>query len=74
MQPGDTVGPTNKRRELLTLGLLFGSIYFVQGIAEPTEGLIAQPVRSVLEHRRHSVTEISSFAAMLAIPWSLKPR
>jgi MFS family permease len=61
------------RRTLVTLGLLFGAIYFVQGIAEPTEGLIAQPVRSVLERRGHSYAEISSFAAMLAIPWSLKP-
>jgi MFS family permease len=61
------------RRKLVTLGLLFGSIYFVQGIAEPTEGLIAQPVRSVLEYRGHSYAEITSFGAMLAIPWSLKP-
>jgi predicted MFS family arabinose efflux permease len=61
------------RKNLFTLGLLFGSIYFVQGIAEPTEGLIAQPVRSLLNHRGHSAGEISGFAAMLAIPWSLKP-
>ena len=61
------------RRKLVTLGLLFGSIYFVQGIAEPTEGLIAQPVRSVLEGRGHSFAEITRFGALLAIPWSLKP-
>ena len=27
---------------------MFGAMYFIQGIGEPTEGLIAQPVRSLL--------------------------
>jgi predicted MFS family arabinose efflux permease len=60
-------------RETLRLGLLFGAIYFVQGIGEPTEGLIAQPVRSILKSWGHDDAAIATFAALLAIPWSLKP-
>jgi len=52
---------------------LFGAMYFVQGIAEPTEGLIAQPVRSLLEDWNYSVSEIATFMALLALPWTLKP-
>ncbi len=36
--------PLSRQRETLGLLLLFAVMYFVQGIAEPTEGLIAQPV------------------------------
>ena len=36
--------------------LLFGMLYFVQGIVEPTEGLIAQPVRSLLKSWDHTAT------------------
>jgi MFS family permease len=55
------------------LVLLFAAMYFVQGIAEPTEGLIAQPVRSLLRSWGYSATVIAGFAALLALPWSLKP-
>ncbi len=55
------------------LGLLFGAIYFLQGIGEPTEGLIAQPVRSMLKSWGHTASEIAAFSALLAVPWSLKP-
>jgi MFS family permease len=60
-------------RETLRLGLLFGVIYFVQGIGDPTEGLIAQPVRSILKSWGRGDAAIATFAALLAIPWSLKP-
>lgn len=60
-------------RETIGLGLLFGVLYFVQGIAEPTEGLIAQPIRSQLKSWGYSATAIGSFGAMLAVPWMLKP-
>lgn len=55
------------------LGLVFGLLYFVQGIGEPTEGLISQPVRSLLKGWGHSASEIAGFMAVLGLPWSLKP-
>ncbi|MEO8497262.1 MAG: hypothetical protein ABI614_19495, partial [Planctomycetota bacterium] len=61
------------RRETTGLVLLFGAMYFVQGIAEPTEGLIAQPVRSMLKSWGYSAAGIAGFGALLALPWSLKP-
>lgn len=64
--------PTS-RREILGLSVLFAGLYFVQGIAEPTAGLIAQPVQSLLNSRGYSTEEIARFCALLALPWSLKP-
>ncbi len=60
-------------RETVPLATLFGAMYFVQGIAEPTEGLIAQPVRSMLKSWGHSTAEIGAFCALMSIPWTLKP-
>ena len=60
-------------RDVVPLGALFGVLYFVQGIAEPTEGLIAQPVRSLLASWGRSIEEIAVFSALLAAPWWLKP-
>ena len=34
---------------LLRLGWLFGALYFLQGLVEPGDGLIAQPTRAMLE-------------------------
>ena len=48
-------------------------MYFIQGVVEPTEGLIAQPVRSLLKSWGHSTTSIATFGALLSLPWSLKP-
>lgn len=55
------------------LAVLFGVLYFAQGIAEPTEGLIAQPVRTLLSSWQYPAAAIGQFAALIAIPWSLKP-
>lgn len=68
---GATMG--GERRETLGLAMLFGAIYFIQGIGEPGEGLIAQPVRSLLAGWGHSAAEIAGFTALLALPWVLKP-
>src|SRR5687768_9459194 len=57
----------------LHLGVLFGALYFLQGIGEPTDGLMAQPVRTLLGSWGMSVREIRTFSALLAIRWSLKP-
>jgi MFS family permease len=59
--------------EPVRLGLFFGAIYFLQGIGEPTEGLIAQPVRSLLKRWGHNASEITAFSSLLALPWSIKP-
>jgi len=55
------------------LGLLFGALAFCQGVAEPTEGLIAQPVQALLTRWGHGPAEVGAFAALVALPWSLKP-
>jgi hypothetical protein len=59
--------------ETVQLSALFGAIYFIQGIGEPTEGLIAQPVRSLLKSWGHTTEQITLFAAVVALPWSIKP-
>lgn len=64
---------SSARRETLSLGLLFGAMYFLQGIGEPTEGLIAQPVRSLLKSWGRDAAEIAAFGAILSIPWMIKP-
>jgi predicted MFS family arabinose efflux permease len=53
--------------------MLFGAMYFVQGIAEPTEGLIAQPVRSLLRSWDYSAAAIGRFIFFLSLPWVIKP-
>jgi MFS family permease len=55
------------------LALFFGTLYFIQGVSEPVEGLIAQPVRSILKGWGEGNARITMFSALLAIPWSLKP-
>jgi predicted MFS family arabinose efflux permease len=51
---------------------LFSALYFVQGIAEPTEGLIAQPVRSLLKSWNQDDAQISTFMVLMALPWGFK--
>ncbi|NJN52498.1 MAG: folate/biopterin family MFS transporter [Gammaproteobacteria bacterium] len=51
----------------------FGAMYFVQGIGDPTSGLIAQPVRAMLKSWGESPSAIGGFMALLALPWMLKP-
>src|SRR5947209_13688186 len=59
--------------EAWRLGLLFGALYFLQGIGEPTDGLMAQPVRSLLKAWGLGAREITAFSALLALPWMFKP-
>ncbi len=61
------------RRTTIHLGLLFAVLYFVQGLAEPGEGLIAQPVRSLLNGWKKSPSEITQFMAIVSAPWAIKP-
>ena len=65
--------PRNARYAAVRLSLLFAVIYFVQGLAEPSEGLIAQPVRSLLGRWNQSARQISQFMAIVSAPWAFKP-
>ncbi len=47
-------------------------MYFIQGVGDPTSGLIAQPVRSLLKSWGDSPATIAMFMGLLALPWSLK--
>ncbi len=51
----------------------FAVMYFVQGVGDPTSGLIAQPVRALLKSWGESPGAIGGFMALLALPWMLKP-
>lgn len=62
-----------EKKETLGLAILFGVMYFIQGIAEPNEGLISQPVRSLLKNWGHNTSEMALFFGLLALPWSFKP-
>jgi len=66
-------GIATNRANVVRLSLLFGALYFVQGIAEPTEGLIAQPVRSLLTDWGQGVAQVATFSALIGLPWAIKP-
>ena len=55
------------------LGFLFGALSFCQGIGEPTDGLASQPSWAILKRLGRSPGEMGSFAALVALPWCLKP-
>jgi MFS family permease len=63
----------NASPRFTNLAAVFALLYFTQGIAEPTEGLIAQPIRSLLKDRGFDATAIGLFAAVISIPWMIKP-
>jgi Na+/melibiose symporter-like transporter len=48
-------------------------MYFIQGIGEPTEGLIAQPVKKLLTEWELGAAGVTRFMALLAVPWMIKP-
>jgi hypothetical protein len=62
-----------QRPSPLALSTLFGALHEVQGIGEPTEGLVAQPVRSLLRSWGDDAAQISAFMALLSLPWMSKP-
>jgi predicted MFS family arabinose efflux permease len=51
----------------------FATLYFVQSVGDPTSGLIAQPVRSLLKAWGESPAELAGLMALLAVPWTIKP-
>lgn len=57
----------------LRLGLLFGALYFLQGLVEPSDGLIAQPMRARFERWSWDASAIGGAAFLISLPWVLKP-
>jgi Na+/melibiose symporter-like transporter len=55
------------------LSVLFGLLYFVQGIVEPTEGLLSQPIKSLLRNWGYPAASAAWFIAILSLAWSIKP-
>jgi predicted MFS family arabinose efflux permease len=55
------------------LSVLFGLFYFIQGISEPTDGLLSQPVLSLLKSWGQNAEQIATFSFLLALPWAIKP-
>ena len=69
----DVDGLAARRSQTTRLAVLFGLIYFIQGIGEPTTGLIAQPVRSMLASWGKNAEEIAYFMLIVGFPWYIKP-
>src|SRR5262245_57404943 len=61
------------RRQVLGLLVLFGSLYFVQGIVETTTYLPMQPIQTQLRSWGFSVGQVGHFFTIIGIAWSLKP-
>jgi MFS family permease len=55
------------------LGLLFGALAFCQGVAEPSDGLIAQPGWSLLKRWGHGPGDLGAFSMGVGLVWVLKP-
>ena len=60
------------RREVLQLGALFATFYFLQGICEPTEGMLSQPIMSLLKGWNYNAADIGWFTMVLGLPWAIK--
>ena len=53
--------------------IFFAALYFVQSVGDPTSGMIAQPVRSLLRSSGESPAALGALMALLAVPWTIKP-
>jgi hypothetical protein len=53
--------------------VLFGAFSFAQSVAEPTEGLMSQPLQWLLQGWGRGSGSIGTFLAVLGLPWALKP-
>ena len=69
--PADASG--ERGTSMLGLGALFGLLYFVQGIVEPTDGLLSQPIKSLLRNWGYSAASTAWFISVLSIAWAIKP-
>lgn len=57
----------------LGLASALAAVYFAQGLAEPSEGLIAQPLVGLFVSWGHGPAKIAAFTAWLGAPWAVKP-
>ena len=73
MPDHDAADVADRSMSVGRLTLVFGLLYFFQGLGDPTDGLLAQPVQAMLKSWGSGQGEIASFAALLALPWSFKP-
>ena len=71
MSAGDSPGISG--RGAAGLGLLFGALAFCQGVAEPSDGLIAQPSWSLLKRWGHGPGDLGAFSMGVGLVWVLKP-
>jgi MFS family permease len=53
--------------------IVFGLLSFLETTAEPTEGLPAQPVRTLLLAWGSQAGQVATFWAVLGVPWISKP-
>ena len=61
------------KRQLRRLIAIFAGLYFVQGTCEPTDGLVSQPLRSMLIDEGATPGEVAQFLALVGLPWLFKP-
>lgn len=63
-------GSTGRHYRLLAI---FATLYFVQGIAVPMQGIMVQPIRSLLKEWGLGASEMASFMFIMTLPWMVKP-
>jgi MFS family permease len=68
----DASVPHSPSRVVLPLLALFATLYFVQGIVEPTAGLPVQPMQNRLEDWGRTPTQVGDFLFVIGLPWSFK--
>jgi MFS family permease len=69
----ETAPDADDEQRVVSLMMLFATLYFIQGISEPAEGLISQPTRSLLRNWGYDAAAVSTFVGALVFPWSIKP-
>jgi predicted MFS family arabinose efflux permease len=60
------------RRDFVELAALFATFYFLQGICEPTEGMLSQPIMSLYKRWGFDTEQIGRFSFVLGLPWAIK--
>lgn len=68
-----TTSVARVRGGIVGLFLLFAGLYFVQGMNETATGLITQPLYSILKQWGSNPGQMTTFVALLGLPWCLKP-